>query len=125
MKIQLWDSAGQERFRGITEKYYHSATVIIMVYDITTRESFEHLRAWLANIRSNCPGGGPLIALVGTKCDLPGPRTVPRDDAERYHEEINSIFFEEVSAKSGVGVQEVFIRTATAVATVRHIKFRD
>jgi Ras-related protein Rab-2A len=75
IKLQIWDTAGQENFRSITRSYYRSAIGALLVYDITHKETFEHLREWIEEVRSN---GNPYmeILLVGNKNDLEDERVV-------------------------------------------------
>lgn len=69
IKLQIWDTAGQESFRSITRSYYRSSAGALLVYDITRRESFSHLGRWLEEAKQN---GNPnmIFILVGNKCDL-------------------------------------------------------
>ena len=69
IKVTLWDTAGQERFRTITTSYYRNAQGILLVYDITDRNSFLNMRTWVAQIHSNADINMNKI-LVGNKCDL-------------------------------------------------------
>ena len=69
IKLQIWDTAGQERFRTITTSYYKGAHAILICFDITDRESFEHIRNWMADI-DKFAKEGVLRILVGNKCDL-------------------------------------------------------
>jgi len=113
IKLQIWDTAGQESFRSITRSYYRDAAGALLVYDITRRESFHHLGRWLEEARQN---GNPnmTIMLIGNKSDLEHRRTVTTLDGARFAEE-NGLIFLETSAKSAANVEEAFIQTAVSI----------
>jgi Ras-related protein Rab-18 len=71
IKMTIWDTAGQERFRTLTSSYYRGAQGIILVYDVTRRETFENLNQWLQEVEVYSPGGGKDVVklLVGNKID--------------------------------------------------------
>ena len=70
IRLNLWDTAGQEKFRSLTRMYYQDAEAAVIVYDITFRESFESAKYWVEDLRQNCNNTDILIAIVGNKCDL-------------------------------------------------------
>lgn len=109
IKLQIWDTAGQESFRSITRSYYRGAAGALLVYDITRRDTFSHLSAWLKDAREN---GNPdmVITLVGNKTDLDSKRTVTSEEGERFARE-NGLIFMEASAKSNINVEETFEST--------------
>jgi len=112
VKLEIWDTAGQERFRSLAPMYYKGAAAAVIVYDITKPESFDTLIRWVEELKVRAPPN-IVIALAGNKCDLENERAVTVDQAEQYLQKIEEgggerpIFFE-CSAKSGVGVQELF-----------------
>lgn len=110
IKLQIWDTAGQESFRSITRSYYRDAAGALLVYDITRRESFNHLGRWLEEARQN---GNPnmTIMLIGNKSDLEHRRAVSTKEGEVFAQE-NGLVFLETSAKSAANVETAFIRTA-------------
>mmetsp|Transcript_16588 Transcript_16588/g.17940 ORF Transcript_16588/g.17940 Transcript_16588/m.17940 type:complete len:205 (+) Transcript_16588:202-816(+) len=110
IKLQIWDTAGQESFRSITRSYYRDAAGALLVYDITRRESFNHLGRWLEEARQN---GNPnmTIMLIGNKSDLEHRRAVSTKEGEIFAQE-NGLIFLETSAKSAANVETAFIRTA-------------
>ena len=81
IKLQIWDTAGQERFKTITTSYYKGAHAILIVFDITDRDSFDHVRNWMADI-DKFAKEGVLRILVGNKCDLEQNRKVRKEEAE-------------------------------------------
>ncbi|XP_065052568.1 ras-related protein Rab-1B-like [Rhopilema esculentum] len=107
VKLNIWDSAGQERFRTIVNTYYRGAHGIIVVYDTTDRDSFEHLPSWLSDVSELAEPNSKKM-LVGTKIDLDSvERQVPKDVVSRYAESIN-VPFVETSSKTGHNVEQAF-----------------
>jgi len=82
VKLQIWDTAGQERFRTITSAYYRGAHGIIMVYDVTNYETFEHVEEWLNEVNRHA-SESTLKLLVGNKADLQEDKKVPTDEAKK------------------------------------------
>merc|ERR1712066_940409 len=70
IKLQIWDTAGQESFKSITRSYYRGAIGALLVYDVTRRETFNHLEYWLKEAREHDRDGRMVIMLIGNKCDL-------------------------------------------------------
>ncbi|XP_013872368.1 ras-related protein Rab-34, partial [Austrofundulus limnaeus] len=112
--LQLWDTAGQERFRCIASTYYRGAQAIIVVFDLSSVGSLAHARLWLEDaMRENDPSS-VLLFLVGTKKDLSSPELLAQveEEAIRLSEEIKAEYWA-VSAKSGNGVRDFFLRVAS------------
>ena len=101
--IQLWDTAGQERFRSITSSYYKASQGLILMYDITKRESFDNVGNWIDNVKDSLEDNEYLIVLLGNKLDLaqakPESREVTSEEAENYCKEKNIYWGGECSAK--------------------------
>eukprot|EP00754_Rhynchopus_humris_P046673 Rhum_TRINITY_DN621_c0_g1::Rhum_TRINITY_DN621_c0_g1_i1::g.1993::m.1993/K07881/RAB14; Ras-related protein Rab-14 len=114
VKMQIWDTAGQERYRGVTRSYYRGAAACLLVYDITSRESFNHVEKWLADARLLA---GPDIAvmLVGNKCDLAYTHRAVQADEGKALAEQNGMLFFETSAMSGEYISEAFLKIAKTV----------
>ena len=110
MKLQIWDTAGQERFRTITSAYYRGADGIIMVYDVTSTDSFDHVSDWLKEVNRYASEGTAKL-LVGNKSDRVADRVVEADKAKEYADEIGVAFLE-TSAKSAKNVEEAFLTMA-------------
>lgn len=104
VKLQIWDSAGQERFRNITSSYYRNCSGIIIVYDVTRRESFDKVTDWIAEVRRFVPTV-PLI-VVGNKCDRED-RQVSKEDGQQLAEKQELIFLE-TSAKENTNIEAAF-----------------
>ncbi|KAG5670889.1 hypothetical protein PVAND_001121 [Polypedilum vanderplanki] len=112
IKIQLWDTAGHERFRSITSSYYRSAHGVLIVYDITKKNTFLSLQKWLTEIRSYT-ANNVICALIGNKCDLTEEREVTLDEAKQVCELVPEILFcLETSAKDNTNVENAFTRIA-------------
>ena len=113
-RIQIWDTAGQENFRSITRAYYKNSVCAMVVYDITNRESFEHVQNWIEDVKNQSPKT-VLIILLGNKVDLDDDRKVSYDEGNEFATK-NGLLFMETSAKSGVGVEEIFRKSAKEIS---------
>jgi Ras-related protein Rab-4B len=113
IKLQIWDTAGQERFRSVTRSYYRGAAGALLVYDITSRLSYNNLRTWLEDART-LASAGIVIILVGNKKDLEDDREVTFIEASRFAQE-NNLMFLETSALTGDNVEEVFLKCARTI----------
>mmetsp|Transcript_10113 Transcript_10113/g.42491 ORF Transcript_10113/g.42491 Transcript_10113/m.42491 type:complete len:175 (+) Transcript_10113:242-766(+) len=106
-KLQIWDTAGQERFRTIAAAYYRGAQGIIIVYDVTNKQSFENVEMWLSEV--NKYGSGDVNKLlVGNKSDLTSKREVETEKGKELAES-NGMKFLETSAKTAENVEEAFL----------------
>lgn len=114
IKLQIWDTAGQERFRTITSTYYRGTHGVIVVYDVTSGDSFANVKRWLHEINQNCDEVSRV--LVGNKCDDPDRRVVLREDASRFASQMGIQLFE-TSAKENLNVEEMFRAITDLVLT--------
>eukprot|EP00929_Paragymnodinium_shiwhaense_P124210 TRINITY_DN9929_c0_g1_i2.p1 TRINITY_DN9929_c0_g1~~TRINITY_DN9929_c0_g1_i2.p1 ORF type:complete len:242 (+),score=33.59 TRINITY_DN9929_c0_g1_i2:160-885(+) len=106
IKLQIWDTAGQERYRAVTRSYYRGAVGALILYDVTSRDSFNNLPTWLQDAREQAWKDISIIA-VGNKRDLKEERQVSFVEASRFVQE-QDILFLETSALTGENVNEVF-----------------
>ena len=106
IKVQLWDTAGQDRYRTIAKNYYKGSHGILLLYDVTKSSSFENIREWIKDIREEVYEKA-IIFLIGNKIDKKDQIKIKTEDAEKLAEEFNIPFFE-ASAKSGENVDEIF-----------------
>jgi small GTP-binding protein len=117
IKLQIWDTAGQERYKSVTRSYYRGAMGCLIVYDITSRSSYEHVPQWLADVR-NLAGKDVVVMLIGNKSDLANSdkRAVSHNEASVYAQECGLMHFE-TSAATGELVSDAFLKVAkTALA---------
>ncbi|XP_022106074.1 ras-related protein Rab-35-like [Acanthaster planci] len=105
VKLQIWDTAGQERFRTITSTYYRGTHGVIVVYDVTSADSFVNVKRWLHEIEQNCDVVSRI--LVGNKNDCPEKKVVLTEDATNFAEQMGIQLFE-TSAKENINVEEMF-----------------
>jgi GTPase SAR1 family protein len=105
--------AGQERFRSVTRSYYRGAAGALLVYDVTSRESFNTLSNWLNDTRT-LASSNIIIILVGNKKDLEEQREVTFLEASNFAQE-NDLIFLETSAKTGENVEESFLKCAKTI----------
>lgn len=113
VKLQIWDTAGQESFRSIARSYYRDASGALLVFDVTRRETFGHLSRWLEEARQFA-SPNICITLVGNKADVTSKRVIQRAEAQAFAEE-NGLEYIEASAKTSDGVDEAFIGTAERI----------
>ena len=107
IRVQLWDTAGQEKYRAITKNLFLKVLGALAFYDITNENSFLNLKEWVKSIKEEC-GGHMQMILIGSKSDLADKRVVRRDEAEAYAKE-QKIEYMESSSKTGENVQEAII----------------
>ena len=112
--LQLWDTAGQEVYKGLTKLFYKNATGIIIVYDVTNRNSFEEIKNfWYNEVKLNAPDNVKIV-IVGNKCDLYLKEEIKEEEARTYAENIG-VMFQLTSALDSSGVDELFQNLADAL----------
>ena len=104
--LLLYDTAGQEKFRSLIPMYTRDANIIMLVYDITRKESFTNIPIWIKDL-TNVKFEEVIFVLIGNKIDLNDKREVNKEEGEKYSQE-NKMIFEEVSAKTGENFPELF-----------------
>ncbi|XP_003743772.1 GTP-binding protein ypt2 [Galendromus occidentalis] len=113
VKLQIWDTAGQERFRTLTTAYYRGAMGILIMYDVTNMDSFNHLTYWFRNVEENA-SPDVVKVLVGNKCDATSQRQVEASQLAKMAEQLDIAHFE-CSCKQNINIQEVFITLARLI----------
>lgn len=113
IKMQIWDTAGQEKFRTITSSYYRGAHGIIIVYDVTDRDSFVNVNNWLQEIQRYASESVNRL-LIGNKCDLEEKRIVSFEEGKQLADSLGIVFIE-TSAKTSQNVEQSFLRMASEI----------
>jgi len=106
IKMQIWDTAGQDRFRAITKNYYKGSHGIVLMFDLTSQASYDNIKNWLTQIKENTNEKIKII-LVGNKCDVINRRVIDKEKAEKLGRDFDMRYFE-ASAKDNLNVKEVF-----------------
>ncbi|KAJ5070768.1 ras-related protein rabd2a-like [Anaeramoeba ignava] len=106
IKLQIWDTAGAERFRTIISSYYRGANGIMLIYDVTDQDSFDNIKTWIKDIQEKAPDDANIM-LIGTKIDLVSKRVVDTETGKKLAEQLGYSFFE-TSSKENINVDEAF-----------------
>ena len=117
IRLQIWDTAGQDRFRSITKNLYKGAAGIMLIYDITNRNTFDNVKKWVNSIKEEVTSK-VVIILVGNKIDLDKKRQVQTDEGEQIAEEFDMPFFE-CSALTGENINLAFETLAKKLVEVK------
>ncbi|KAL7751762.1 hypothetical protein RI367_002761 [Sorochytrium milnesiophthora] len=118
-KVYIWDTAGQERYRTLTSSFYRGAQAVFVVFDLGSRETFEHIPSWFKEVDVYCSKKSVVKCLVGNKADTPS-RQVSYDEAKQYAESLGALYHE-VSAKTNQGITDMFQDIITEVAKTPHL----
>lgn len=107
IKLLIWDTAGQEKFKAITKFFYKGAQVVIICFDLTNKNSFNDIDIWLEEIRKEKTSDS-IIVLVGTKSDLTSSRVITKEEGIKKTTQLKLYAYFETSAKTNQGIDEVF-----------------
>jgi len=110
VKFEIWDTAGQERYHSLAPMYYRGAQAAIIVYDVTSSDTFARAKVWVKELQRQA-SPNIVIALAGNKADLASKRMVNTEEAAAYADE-NGLLFMETSAKTASNVNEIFMAIA-------------
>ena len=111
VKLQIWDTCGQEVYRSLISNFYRNTSLAIIVYAVNNKQSFENIGIWLKELKINSNPDVKLF-LIGNKIDLDDKRIIKTEEGEAYSKENNFNKFIETSAKSGINAQQIFIEAA-------------
>ena len=123
IKLQIWDTCGQELYRSLISSFYRNASLAMMVYAIDNKESFNHIESWLKEVKLQS-NPDIKIFLIGNKSDLDEKRKVSLEAAKTFKEENAIHYFSETSAKNGINAKEVFVEAAKLLY-IEHLKYRE
>jgi small GTP-binding protein len=111
MRLQLWDTAGLEKFRSLSPMYYRKASVVVLVFDVTSKSSFKNLEDWMVEIAGEAPQGIKLV-VIGNKIDLVEERVISTQAGKEAAAAMNAVLYGETSGLTGEGVNEIFAKIA-------------
>ena len=123
LKLEIWDTAGQEKYRSLASMFYKEASAAILVYDITRKDSFEQIQQyWASQIKENSPSN-IILALCGNKSDLIEEEKVDEEETRNYAKEINAIFYP-TSAKNDSGITDLFLQIAKKYTNSDNVRLK-
>ena len=108
IRMQIWDTAGQEKFHALIPSYIRNSTVAVLVFDITSQQSFEDLKKWHKTVSDIAD---PSLVVVGNKVDLESSRAVTDEQARQYADSIKAPYME-TSARTPINIPELFTMIA-------------
>ena len=111
IKLQIWDTCGQEIYKSLISNFYRNSSLAVLVYAIDNKESFTHVENWLNDLKSQA-SEDVRIFLVGNKADLEEERKITREQGEKYKLDQHLDYFMETSAKTGQNARNVLIEAA-------------
>jgi len=116
INIKLWDTAGEERYKSLTQNYFRNAEGVLLVFDVTNTNSFNNLKDWISSIKLNMEGKNIFIpvVIIGNKLDMEDQREITKEQAEQFVSENKYKYFE-TSAKTGEGVDKSIRELATQI----------
>ena len=122
IKLQIWDTCGQEQYKSLISNFYRNASLAMIVYSIDSRDSFIHVNTWLKDVKLQSHPDVKII-LIGNKSDLESNRQVSTDEARKYKEENQLLYFSETSAKTGLNAKEAFT-AAARILFKEHLNYK-
>lgn len=113
VKLQIWDTAGQEKYRSITQSFYKNAMGVFIVFDLTSQESFDNIKNWIRQVKNHAHADVYKM-LLGNKCDVEVDKKIPKDQIAELVNELNIEYYE-TSAKANVNINEAFYQIAKQI----------
>ena len=107
VKFNIWDTAGQEKYRALAPMYYRGSQACVVVYDVTSMQSYKSVNGWIRELQSHAPSDC-VLALAANKCDLANRAAVPVREAKLLADNVGALFVE-TSAKNSMNVQQLFV----------------
>jgi small GTP-binding protein len=123
VKLQIWDTCGQELYRSLITNFYRNSSLAIIVYAINSKDSFENIEMWLRELRTHSNPDAKVF-LIGNKIDLENERKITREQGENFAKTNKLHLFLESSAKTGFNAKKVFIKAAK-VLYYEHLKYKN
>ena len=117
--LKIWDTAGQERLMALTKQYFQGLDGILLVYDVTKKETFEKLQFWIKTIQEHIDINTVIINLAANKTDMIKERQVSEEEGKKAASSLGVEYFE-VSAKTGANIEEIFDNLANKLYRKRH-----
>ena len=116
MKFQIWDTAGQEKYKSLASMYYRDAHAAIIVYDITNKSSYDAIKNWVSELKSSS-NKDIFIVIVGNKADLVHKEEIDVVTSKEYSDSISALF-KQTSAKENMGIEDLFISLGTKLSNM-------
>ena len=123
VKLQIWDTCGQELYRSLITNFYRNSSLAIIVYAINSKDSFENIEMWLRELRTHSNPDAKVF-LIGNKIDLENERKITREQGENFAKTNKLHLFLESSAKTGFNTKKVFIKAAKVLYD-EHLKYKN
>ena len=115
IKLQIWDTCGQEIYRSLIQGFYRNTSATLIVYSKSDRKSFDNLNSWVKDVKNNTEQDIPIF-LIGNKCDIENQSIqVTKEEGEEYMKQFNLKYYSDVSAKTGYNVLQTFEEVAKTV----------
>jgi len=124
IKLQIWDTCGEEMYRSLVQGFYRNTSLAVLVYDISNKESYEGLDVWLKDIRSRLNEEVPIF-IAGNKSDLEDERKITSDEAKEFSKTRRTKHFTECSAKTGYNIENIFYEAAKYLYSIREELGKD
>ena len=123
VKLQIWDTCGQELYRSLITNFYRNSSLAIIVYAINSKDSFEDIEMWLRELRTHSNPDAKVF-LIGNKLDLENERKITKEQGETFAKNNKLNLFIEASAKTGFNSKKIFIKAAKMLYD-EHLKYKD